>query len=202
MLYRLNENIQQYLLSQPEHGMGYQIVHRNDSGDRLIIFNSEFSISTEHIAGYFDHDRMLIAENQDLESLTMEPENLTVISHGSYSSMSRKDELFVRFSAFRNDRRIRADGSIESGSYVTTENDARYWRHPFGCTGLSAVARYALPNPDPAINVFLLQPSVSVPISCGTVAPDYGQAGGGVEVRFNSATPAGTLIDTITIPDR
>ena len=202
MLYKIEEDVRQFLLSQPEYGMGYQLVQRNDNGDRFLILNAEFGIGTEHLVGSFEHDRMLVTDNRDFESLPMEPQDLTVLTHGSYSSKSRKGEVFVRYSAFPNDRRIRSDGSVVSGSYVTTENDARHWGRPFGCTGLSAVARYALPNPDPAINVFLLQPPVTVPISCGTVTPDFGQAGGGVEVRFDSDTPPKTLIRRDRIPDR
>ena len=39
-----------------------------------------------------------------------------VETHGSYWSMSRPGELFVRYSAFASDRRIHQDGSVRSGT--------------------------------------------------------------------------------------
>ena len=202
MLYRIDEDIRQFLLSQPEYGMGYQLVQRNDDGNRILILNAELGVETKHLVGSFEHDRMQVTAGRDFRSLQLNPQDLTVLTHGSYSSRTRKGEVFVRYSAFPNDRRIQSDGSVVSGSYVTTENDAGHWGQPFGWTGLSVVARYALPDPRPAINLFLLRPRVTIPILCGTVAPNYGQAGGGVEVRFESDTPPKTLIRTDRIPDR
>ena len=129
MWYRIDEDIRQFLLSEPGYGMGYQLVQRNDGGDRLLILNAEFGIEEEHLVGSFKHDRLPIADNRELEWLPLKPEDLTVMKHGSFSSNSRPEELFVRYSAFPNDRRIRSDGSVVSGSYVTTENDARCWDH-------------------------------------------------------------------------
>ncbi|MEK7992169.1 MAG: hypothetical protein AAB403_00035, partial [Planctomycetota bacterium] len=62
---------------------------------------------------------------------------------------SKSPERFVRFSAFRNDRRVRPDGSLLPGSYVTSERDAG-----FAPSGLAVVGRYALPNPISATNRF------------------------------------------------
>ena len=57
-------------------------------------------------------------------------------------------------------------------------------------------------NPAPAVHAFLLVPPAPTPIHCGTVAPSYGQAGGGVEVRFDQPTQPGTAIQSYVIPDR
>ena len=97
----------------------------------------------------------------------------------------------------RHDRRIRPDGSVLPGTYATTENDAR-----MAPSGLAAVGRYALPNPVPAVHRFLLVPPQPVQIFCGTVAPNFGQAGGGVEVRFDRGAPSGSLHSRTAIPDR
>jgi hypothetical protein len=101
-------------------------------------------------------------------------------SHGQIP----RPELFVRMSAFRNDLRIDWDQSIvRPGTYFTSWNDAR-----FAPIGAAAVGRYALPNPNPAIFVSQIKipPLLGSSISFlyGTVAPKFGQAGGGVEVYF------------------
>ena len=205
VLSKIDDRTREFLLLQPESGMGYQLVQRNDNGDRLLILNAELSINVKQvheIAGYQDHGGMIVIDSGDLETLSITPQNITVITHGSYPSNSRKDEIFVRYSAFQNDRRIRNDDSVMSGAYVTTENDARCWWPPIGLTGLSVVGRYALPNPAPAIYRFLLRPARIVPIACGTVAPNHGQSGGGVEVRFERDTSPDTVIERDTIPDR
>ena len=120
-----------------------------------------------------------------------------VETHGSYPSVSRPGELFVRYSAFATDRRINQDGSVRSGTYVTTENDASHVP-----SGLSVVGRYALPNPAPARYRFVLSPPGGTRIRCGAAAPKFGQAGGGVEVLFNADLSTGTASGPQTIAER
>lgn len=123
--------------------------------------------------------------------------SLEVETHGSYPSTSRPDELFVRYSAFANDRRVNPDGSVQAGTYATTETDAKHVP-----SGLSATARYALPNPSPAVHRFLMSPPDATPIRCGSAAPNFGQAGGGVEILFDSPLPSGTAHDPYRFAER
>lgn len=88
--------------------------------------------------------------------------------------------LYFRFSAFPNDKRVKPDGSWTPGTYATTYNDVRMVP-----SGYAAVGRYALPNPRSAMYVFPLLTDAS-PVRIGTVTPNFGQAGGGVEVYFPS----------------
>jgi hypothetical protein len=67
--------------------------------------------------------------------------------------LSRYEEPFLRFSAFADDLRILPDGSVRPGTYVTTHDDGT----TFVKTGMDAVRRYALPNPDPAVHRFQSQ---------------------------------------------
>ena len=122
---------------------------------------------------------------------------VTVETHGSYPSTTRSGEMLVRYSAFINDFRISEDGSVRRGTYVTTEVDTT--QTP---SGLAAVSRYALPNPTPAIYKFVLSPGAGVPIHCGTVAPKFGQAGGGVEVLLGGHLPAGSACGPGLIAER
>ncbi len=92
--------------------------------------------------------------------------------------------LFYRFSSSPVDPRVLPDGSWAPGTYGTTYNDLKMVP-----SGFAAVGRYALPNPHSARYVFPIL-TASSPIYVGTVTPNFGQAGGGVEVMFpNGATP-------------
>lgn len=120
-----------------------------------------------------------------------------VQTHGSYASASRPSEIFVRYSAFNPDFRISRNGSVRQGTYVTTVTDM-----PHVPSGLAAVGRYALPNPAPALYIYTMSPPSVVGLQCGTATPKFGQAGGGVEVLFTAALPAGTARGPNVIPER
>lgn len=92
-------------------------------------------------------------------------------------------EKYWRMSAYANDRRITADRELVAGTYVTTDSDVE-----FIASGLGAVGRYALPNPFPSIYGFQVTPYPGRRITLGTVRPNYGQAGGGVEGVFQDPT--------------
>jgi hypothetical protein len=68
-------------------------------------------------------------------------------------------------------------------------------------TGKDAVARYALPNPAPASNVFTVRPNKDTDIQRGIVEPAFGQPGGGVEVIFTNGTQPKTVTGPMKIPD-
>jgi hypothetical protein len=110
---------------------------------------------------------------------------------------TKADEVFKRFSAFPNDHRVNADGSLSPGSYATTEEDAKNVK-----TGSDAVARYALPNSDPASYRFTIKPNKDTEIQYGTVEAANGQPGGGVEVIFTTGTQAKTVTGPDKIPDK
>ncbi|MFA6264749.1 MAG: hypothetical protein WC670_03410 [Pseudolabrys sp.] len=109
---------------------------------------------------------------------------------------TQSGEKFARFSAFKNDRRVLADGSLLPGSYVTSELDAG-----LAPSGFAVVGRYALPNPLSAINRFDIVVPVQTPGLVGTVLPAFGQAGGGVEVELTHGAPPGSVAGPVTIPE-
>lgn len=104
---------------------------------------------------------------------------------------TKAGEVFNRFSAYEKDNRVNADRSLRSGTYATTEEDAKNVK-----TGKDAVARYALPNPEPASYRFTIKPDKDSIIQKGVVEPAYDQPGGGVEVIFTN----GTTANTVTLP--
>ena len=127
----------------------------------------------------------------------LEGDLANVETHNSYRAATRPGELFVRYSAFPNDFRINPDGSVRPDTYVTTQTDSTLVP-----SGLAAVARYALPNPTPARHRFVLSPPPLTGIYCSTSTPQYGQAGGGVEVRFDRPLQPGTALGPQPIPER
>ena len=109
---------------------------------------------------------------------------------------SANDERFLRFSAYEHDIRINADGSVKPGTYVTTYEDGIAHVR----TGMDAVRRYALPNPDPAIHRFHLYPTSAIRVQRGTSQPALGQPGGGVEVILTGGAPVGTKYKQDKLP--
>jgi hypothetical protein len=70
-------------------------------------------------------------------------------------------------------------------------------------TGFVAVGRFPLPNILPASNHHQIEAEAGIAVSFGTVAPAFGQSGGGIEAFFaagatNVQSPA---IGPRTIPD-
>ena len=107
-------------------------------------------------------------------------------------------EVFKRFSAFVNDRRITQGKGLLAGTFATTKEDA----DANVKTGTDAVARYALPDPAPASNVFTIRPPEDADLKRGTAQPAYNQPGGGVEVIFVNGSPDGTVTGPVKIPDK
>src|SRR5581483_1315150 len=109
------------------------------------------------------------------------------------------NRVFHRFSAYNPDRRVDpVTGSFLPGTYAAPASEV-----PFVPTGLVAVGGFALPNNLPASHHYEIEAPVGTVVDFGTVAPAFGQAGGGVEAYFSKAvtnakvppTPASKLPD-------
>ena len=107
-------------------------------------------------------------------------------------------EVFKRFSAYKNDRRVTNKQGLTPGTFATTREDAEL----FVKTGTDAVHRYALENKAPASNVFTIVPPRKTNLKRGIAQPAYGEPGGGVEVIFVNGSPDGTVRGPETIPDK
>ncbi len=93
------------------------------------------------------------------------------------------NRLFHRFSAFNPDRRVNpATGDFAPGTYAAPDSEV-----PFVPTGFAAVGRFALPNVQPASHHYVIKAPAGAAVAFGTVAPAFGQAGGGVEAFFAQA---------------
>lgn len=207
------------LLSQPESGMGFQMVDVTMADQRVergVVYNADllfFDKELKERSITESYERLLnearSAAGMIREIRVVQPPTTSGARRvsESRSTMGQKPgpakdapkektqagEVFMRFTAFANDRRVRPDRSWSPGTYATTEADARNVR-----TGRDAVARYALPNPAPASYRFTGKPHGTTVIQRGIVEPAFGQPGGGVEVIF----PDGTQPATVTGPDK
>ena len=206
-----------YLLSQPESGMGYQHVEAttfDQKTRRGVALNAELLV-------FDDEDRRPL-RTKTFRTLTegsissdLEIQALRVLARPAIRTLERREfgmkagpaieapvektregEVFKRFVAYANDVRLRSDKSWSPGTYATTEEDAKNVK-----TGTEAVSRYALPNSAPASYVFTGKPKKDTVIQRGTVAPAYGQPGGGVEVYFKDGTQPNTVTGPDKIPD-
>jgi hypothetical protein len=211
---RLNELQTRALLAQPETGMGYQeveVTHKDNKTEKGIVYNAELLFEGNEtqtvlkLSSYPSVLRTARAAGDEIKSIRVlrAYETRRFLSAPSVRKSSagpakdapvektKADEVFKRFFAYANDRRVTEDKSVLPGTYATTEADAKNVK-----TGKEAVARYALPNPDPASYVYTIKPKKDTDIQRGTVEPANGQPGGGVEVIFTS----GTTSNTVTLP--
>lgn len=113
-------------------------------------------------------------------------------------TLTTASEIFKRFCAYANDRRVTAGKGLTPGTFATTKADADANIK----TGTDAVKRYALPDSKPASNVFTITPPIDTELKRGTVQPANNQPGGGEEVIFVNGTPDGTVTGPVTIPDK
>lgn len=113
-------------------------------------------------------------------------------------TLTLEGEVFKRFSAYANDRRVTAGRGLTRGTFATTKEDA----DAHVKTGTDAVHRYALENKTPASNVFTITPPEETNLQRGIVEPAYGEPGGGVEVIFVKGSPDGTVTGPKRIPDK
>ena len=101
------------------------------------------------------------------------------------------EEIFVRLSAFDDDKRIdKINKCLRPGSYTTTMDDYLKCK----ASNDDPVERYALPNDDKIKFAFHIQPKKTDTLQRGTVQPANGKRGGGKEAYFANGTANGTFI--------
>ena len=209
---RRNLTLQSLLLNQPESGMGYQIVEATTFHNKInwgIAYNAELllfdgkprAMLKASYQSLLAKARISTGEIKSLHVVTSMASTSPafVLRETSYEKKShpakdapieriKEREVFKRFTAYENDHRITSDGRLRSGTYGTTEEDAKHVR-----TGKEAVALYALPNPKPPSNKWTIKPHKDSFIQYGIAKRAYGQPGGGVEVIFTKGTDPQTV---------
>ncbi len=205
------------ILEAPETGMGYSristnnlslpFIYSNLENTSRIIVNSEYIFSIKDLNNlplFFNQEVFINSQLQEYSfeelKLVLNPKYDSAIGSTvlpSYTYYSKPGDVFIRLSAFKNDRRILADGSVLPGTYATTLNDMKVIP-----SGAAAVGRYALPYRLPACNIYRIIPLPNTPVFFGTVTPNYGLCGGGVEVYFPNGCHAKTAYLYETISDK
>lgn len=196
------------LLGLPESGMGFQVLKYRDR--IYIVLNATviFPLAELSERGSSEDDYLLLSgdpnsiQMSQLETMelygefpivfshldrTLQDESLGLAFSETASSppenviSSKRPYSYYRFCAYSHDKRVDNNtGDFLPGTYATTYNDLH-----FVPSGFAAVGRYALPNPASARFVFQLV-TYDRPTLMGTAPPNFGQAGGGVEVLFKS----------------
>ncbi|MGB0911826.1 MAG: hypothetical protein ACPGYT_15815 [Nitrospirales bacterium] len=222
----------QALLDLPESGPGFQFVSADYQGTRqpFLILNAERAIALSELGDFSNGnidvmvglwiakaftDPYPLITSWGLESIelatarissqlptleSMLPKNLPLHP----STLVKKTNLqrprkFHRYSPFNPDKRINpSSGDFLPGTYGCPDSEV-----PFVPTGFAAVGRFALPGGLSASNHYEIEAVAGTDVWFGTVAPAYGQAGGGVEAYFpNGATNSQFAASgPIVIPD-
>ena len=212
---KFNADESALLLRQPETGMGYQIF--NDPlklmDDPIVVSNASFLSVFKQIGSmpvFTDFNKLQLKYEEfdygELKALFQNgfsvATNATFVTTAqtaltslpSYLYITRPGDEFRRLSAYRHDKRLQKDGSLLPGTYGTTISDLRVVP-----SGIAAVGRYALPNRIAACYVYQIVPEPGTHVYFGTVEPNFGLCGGGVEVYFPNgcASDSTRLIETI-----
>ena len=165
---------------------------------QITLANEKFHVLAERKAdmanfSYGTQASLMRAESQQLaiQAASAAAENAPI-------TLTQISEIFKRFSAYANDRRVTAGKGLTAGTFATTKEDA----DANVKTGADAVSRYALPSSKPASNVFTISPAKDTDLRRGVAQPANNQPGGGVEVIFVNGLPDGTVTGPVTIPDK
>jgi len=215
MYFKLSRYQENELLNYPETGMGYQIVEATKAGkyklEKFLILNSEIVIEMNGFEGHII--RLVIYEGIDAIKAKAEMITLNVVSVFSekqYRNLvsepetdnekgaldnpvenSNGEEVFVRLSAFEDDKRIdKTNKCLLPGSYTTMMDDYLICK----TTKNDPVERHALPCNDEIRFAFHIQPLRTDTLQRGTVQPANDRRGGGKEAFFAMGTSLGTFI--------
>jgi hypothetical protein len=205
-IFKAQRNTEELLLKEPESGMGYQVIVYRDK--ILIVYNATIAVSLEDLRTHsFNEEEYAFLSGDPYENRLVNLISLdaieeikivfslfdksirnetswlfaaeSVVEPPESLISSRIPHSYYRYSSFYRDKRVDLkDGSYLPGTYATTYSDMQIIP-----SGFAAAGRYALPNPASARYVFPIL-TFDRPTLMGTVRPNFGQAGGGVEVLF------------------
>lgn len=214
MYFKLSRSQEIDLLNQPETGMGYQVVEAtkawNYNREKFLVLNSEVVIEMNG----FEDDLIRLIFSKGIFSFKASAELITlnamkVLSEKQFRNQvsEPKDEkekgaldnpiesadgkeIFVRLSAFDDDKRIdKVNKCLRPGSFTTTGDDYIVCKYMDD----DPVERYALPNNDEIKFAFYIMPIKSDTLQKGRVQPANGKRGGSKEVYFAKGTAQGTF---------
>ncbi len=207
LAYEIGAAGRQLLIDLPESGPGYQLIELSQ-GDivvpagKYIVFLAELMIELNDFVQFLTgHDPQnpprsfpdynafklaIVPTPRRIASLPSSPVPTTSSPATPWpvsptlvaTHVTAGGEVFWRLCAVNPDPRLRG-GTLTPGTYLTSDDDMKLVN-----TGFGAVGRYALPSPFPASHVARCTPAPGETFRVGTTRPNFGQAGGGVEVLF------------------
>lgn len=211
---KVTEAVQKKLLSMPESGMGFQIVdatYSDRSKKECIILNATLAEPTNNRSAQVVLGSISLQEAERIYKFALASTEIVDVQlkadKGIFKSsvvrlteskgadrqpeeQTKKDEHFVRFSHFEDDKRIdKVNKRALPGTYATTYEDAEYCLR----NKINPIARYALPSTLTIEYAFQISPLEKTPIKRGTVEPANNQPGGGAEVLFTKGTDKNTV---------
>lgn len=216
---KLTAEIQNKLLSLPESGMGYQIVeatYSDYSQKECLVMNATIAEPTNNRSAQDVLKSISLEESNRVYKLFAASTDIIDVrlkadkgifkasvakfreakgADQAQEETTKKDEHFVRFSHFEDDKRIdKINKKALPGTYATTAEDAKY------CIDnkIDPIARYALPNTFTIEYAFHIRPLEKTPVKRGTVEPANNQPGDGAEVLFTK----GTDNNTVSLPPK
>jgi len=215
MYYRLSLSQENDLLDQPETGMGYQVVEARKAGSyvrkKFLVLNSEIVIeinayinenvrkvvnegiySIKGSAEFITLNAISVLNEKQFRNLVNESKNESERGAIDNSVINANgEEIFVRLSAFENDKRIdKTNRCLRPGSFTTTMEDYVKCK----TSNDDPVERYALPNNDVIKFAFHIKPMKTDTLQRGIVQPANEKSGGGIETYFENGTAKGTFL--------
>lgn len=216
MYFKLSLLQENELLNQPETGMGYQIVEAKKAGsylrEKFLVLNSQVVIEmnattsntilkviSEGINAFKASANIItlnavsvLSEKQFRNVLNESKSSNTKAAIESPIENADGKEIFVRLSAFEDDKRIdKINKCLSPGSYTTTIEDYQKCK----TTSDDPVERYALPSNDKIKYAFQILPSKTDTLQKGIVQQANNKRGGGREAYFARGTSLGTLLE-------
>ena len=215
MLFKLSFAQENDLLNLPETGMGYQLVEASRQGnyirERFLVLNSEIVVemnayTNQNIRKVVNEGIFAIKASTNIITLN----SISVLNENQFRGIVNESknsnekgaigndvenangiEVFVRLSAFEDDKRVdKINKCLRPGSFTTTFNDYIKCKK----NNDKPVERYALPNNEKIKFTFHIQPKRLDTLQRGTVQPANDNQGGGKEVYFEHGTTLQTYI--------
>ena len=215
MLFKLSFAQENDLLNLPETGMGYQLVEASRQGnyirERFLVLNSEIVVemnayTNQNIRKVVNEGIFAIKASTNIIALN----SISVLNENQFRGIVNESknsnekgaidndvenadgiEVFVRLSAFEDDKRVdKINKCLRPGSFTTTFDDYIKCKK----NNDNPVERYALPNNEKIKFTFHIQPKRLDTLQRGTVQPANDNQGGGKEVYFENGTTLQTYI--------
>jgi hypothetical protein len=221
MIYKLYYSKTQYLLSQPETGMGYQLIeakqHNKLVSERFVVYNAELIIDFDvnfksyrsqiisegynsifNKAGYIDIEDLKILKSNEVKeyrTITESKRQSKLRQSGGNSAVNNPKQPATGDDYFARLSAFENDRRIDfENKCLRSGSYTTTLRDYAACVKLDddPIDRYALPNEDKIKWAFYIRPKKGELYQEGIVQPAFGHDGGGIEDYFVD----GTLHDT------